>query len=211
MKAVIFDRDGVILDSESINIESAVRAFKELGIAIKEEEKDWIVGRHPEDYKKPFLEKYDFSYEEFRKIQTKTYFELLESTPLFEKTIALIKQLHKMKIPLALTTSSSMKSTLQVLKKAGLENIFGVIVTFEDYEKRKPHPQSYLLTAKKLGVDPKHCVVIEDSSVGVEAAKNAGMKCIAIPNRYTKKQDFSKADVIVDSADEISMELINGL
>jgi HAD superfamily hydrolase (TIGR01509 family) len=211
MKAVIFDRDGVILDSESININSAVKAFQELGIAIKEEEKDWIVGRHPDDYKKLFLKKYDFSYEEFRKIQRKTYYELLESTPLFDETILLIRRLHKLKIPLALTTSSGLKSTLQVLKNANLENVFTIIVTYEDYKKRKPNPESYEITAKKLKLNPEDCVVIEDSSVGIEAAKNAGMKCIAIPNEYTKNQDFSKADLIVDSAKKIDIELLNNI
>lgn len=211
MKAVIFDRDGVILDSESTNVNSAVKAFKELGITIKKEEKDWIIGRHPDDYKKFFLKKYNFSYEEFRKIQGKSYYELLESTPLFGKTISLIKKLHEMKIPLALTTSSGIKSTLQVLKKADLENVFDVIVTFEDYEKRKPDPESYMITAKKLNLNPEDFVVIEDSSVGVEAAKNAGMKCIALPNKYTNKQDFSKADLVVGPQEKISWKLISSL
>ncbi|MEK6951508.1 MAG: HAD family phosphatase [Nanoarchaeota archaeon] len=211
MKAVIFDRDGVILDSESTNVNAAVMAFKELGIAIKEEEKEWIVGRHPDDYIKSFLEKYDFSYEEFRKIQSKRYHELFETTPLFEKTIFLIKKLHKMKIPLALTTSSSKKGTLNLLHRTKLEDVFNVVVTFEDYKRRKPDPESYIITAKKLGLDPKDCVVIEDSIVGVEAAKNAGMKCIAIPNEYTKKYDFSIADLVVDSADEIDLDMLNAL
>ena len=211
MKAVIFDRDGVIIDSESANVISAVTAFKEIGIEIKEEEKEWIVGRHPEDYKEFFLKKYTFSYEEFRKVQRKTYYELLESTSLFEKTIALIKKLKLMKIPLALTTSSSMKSTLQVLRKAKLENVFDVIVTFEDYEKRKPDPEPYILTAKKLNLKPEDCVVIEDSSIGIESAKKAGMKCIAIPNEYTKNQNFSKADLTIDSADKIDINLLNNI
>lgn len=211
MKAVIFDRDGVILDSESTNVDAAVMAFKELGIAIKEEEKDWIVGRHPDDYINFFLEKYDFSYEEFRKIQSKKYHELFETTHLFEKTVFLIKKLHKMKIPLALTTSSSKKSTLNLLHRAKLEDIFNVIVTFEDYKRRKPDPESYIMTAKKLGLNPKDCIVIEDSIVGVEAAKNAGMKCIAIPNKYTEKYDFSIADLIVDSADKIDIDVLNAL
>ena len=211
MKAVIFDRDGVILDSESTNVNSAVKAFKELGITIKEEEKDWIVGRHPDDYKKFFLKKYNFSYEDFKRIQEKFYYELLDSTPLFEKTISLIKKLHNNNIPLALTTSSGKKSTLQVLQKADLENIFDVIVTFEDYEKRKPDPESYLITAKKLNLSPEECIVIEDSSVGLEAAKNAGMRCIALPNKYTKNQDFSKADLVVGPQEKISWKLISSL
>ena len=211
MKAVIFDRDGVILDSESINMSSAVKAFKELGIKIKDEEKELIIGRHPDDYGKFFLKKYEFSYEEFRKIQSKTYYALFESAPLFKKTVSLIKKLYKQKITLALTTSSAMKSTLQVLKKANLENTFDVVITSEYYKKRKPDPEPYLVTANKLNLSPSECVVIEDSPVGVESAKSAGMKCIAIPNEFTKKQDFSKADIIVESADKINITLLDNI
>jgi HAD superfamily hydrolase (TIGR01509 family) len=211
IKAVIFDRDGVILDSESINIGSAVKAFQELGIEIEEKEKDWIIGRHTDDYIKLFLEKYDFTYEEFRKIQKEALYELLDTIPLFDKTILLIRKLHKQKIPLAITTSAGLESTLRILKNADLENIFDVIVTHENYEKRKPNPESYEITAKKLKLSPKDCVVIEDSSIGIEAAKTAGMKCIAIPNEYTKNQDFSKADLIINSAEKIDIKLLNSI
>lgn len=211
MKAVIFDRDGVILDTESINIDAAVIAFNAFGITIKEEEKQWIVGRDPDDYHKLFLKKYTFSYEEFRKVQRKTYYELWHAVPLFDKATSLIKRLHGLKVPLALNTSAKRKSTEEVLRRAALENVFDVIVTSEDYKKRKPDPESYLLTAKKLKVLPGDCIVIEDSSIGVEAAKNAGMKCIAIPNQYTKNADFSKADLVVDSADKIDIALLRSL
>ena len=127
MKAVIFDRDGVIVDSEATNVNAGVKAFEKLGIEIKEEEKKWIVGRHPSTYIKLFQEKYDFSHEEFTKIQKKLYYELLEFTPLFDETISLIKKLHEMKIILALTTASDKTSTLQVLKRTVLENVFDAI------------------------------------------------------------------------------------
>ena len=73
MKAVIFDRDGVILDSESISVKSAVTAFQKLGIEIEKKEIDWILGRHPADYVPLFLKKYDFPPEEFRRIQKGIY------------------------------------------------------------------------------------------------------------------------------------------
>lgn len=208
MKAVIFDRDGVILDSESTNIESVVKAFLELGIKIKDEEKEWIIARHPADFKEDFLKHYDFSYEDFIKIQKRIYHELLESTPLFQRTVSLIKELHKLGITLALTTSSGPDSTKKVLKKSGLENVFKVIITNDYYEKKKPDPEPYRVTAEKLSLEPQDCVVVEDSQVGVESARSAGMKVIAVPNEYTKNQDFSKANIIVDSANDINMELL---
>lgn len=210
MKAVIFDRDGVILDSESANVNAGVGAFQDLGITIKKEEKHWIVGRHPDDYKKFFI-KYDFSYEKFRKIQSERYCRLFGNAPLFHEAVSLIKKLHASRIPLAMTTSSNKKSTMVLLDRAGLQHNFDVVVTCEDYARKKPDPESYILTAKKLGIDAKDCIVIEDSVVGVEAAKKAKMKCIAIPNQYSKKHDFLNADLVVKSAGKISIELLNSL
>ena len=211
MRAVIFDRDGVIIDSESINIESAIKAFEKLGVVIKDEEKNLIIGRHPDDYKEFFLEKYSFSYKKFKEIQKKIYSKMLELCPLFKDTIYLIKKLHEMKVMLALTTSSEAESTQNIIKRAGLERVFDVVVTFEDCKKRKPEPEPYLLTAKKMGLAPEECVVIEDSFVGVEAAKNAGMKCIVISNGHTKNQDFPRANLIVDSAKKINISLLKSI
>lgn len=98
--------------------------------------------------------------------------------------------------------------TLLILSKAGIDQLFDVIITREDCTNLKPHPEPYLLTAEKLGIEPKHCVVIEDTALGVESAKKAGMRSIAIPNEYTQDQDFSMADVVVKSAKEVESILI---
>ncbi|MFH1521667.1 MAG: HAD family phosphatase [archaeon] len=211
VNAVIFDRDGIIIDSESINIDSAIAAFEALGIGIKEEEKQNIIGRHPDDYKEYFLKKYDFSYPEFRKIQQETYYKLTDVVPYIHDTISLIKRLYSKGITLAVNTSSQKEGTMKILEKAKIKNMFKVITTFEDYKNRKPDPESYLVTVKKLGFIPQSCIAIEDSLAGVTAAKAAGMKCIAIPNEYTKNQDLSKADLILDSANQITIELLNKL
>ncbi len=81
--------------------------------------------------------------------------------------------------------------------------MFTVIVAKEDCTKFKPDPEPYLITAKKLGVQPEYCVVIEDSEAGVSAAKSANMYCVAIPNKHTKNQDFSHADKVVTSVKDI--------
>jgi len=211
MKAVIFDRDGVIINSESSHIYSVTQAFNKLGITITEEEQKSIIGIHPDDYTSSFLKKYDFDEKQFKEIQRKKFYEHLESVQFFLKIITLIKKLKDMNVPLALTTSSGKESTQNVIKKANLENIFDVIITREDTKKKKPNPEPYLLTAKKLNLNPKDCVVIEDTSIGVESAKSAGMKCIAIPNEYTKNHDFSRADKIINSRNEININIFEDL
>ncbi|MBD3362330.1 HAD-IA family hydrolase [Candidatus Dojkabacteria bacterium] len=208
MKAVIFDRDGVIVNSEPVNVMSAFRAFNKLGIELAEEDKAYIVGRHPIDYRYDLEKKYQFSYDKFRKMQRKLYYELFDSAELFLETIHLIKQLKKLGIPLGLTTSSGLESTNLVLKRGELEGIFDVVVTHEDYEKRKPHPEPYQETAKKLDVNTAECIVIEDSEVGLQSAKAAGMKCIILRNQYTTGQDFSSADSIFSSAKDIKIDLL---
>ncbi|MCK5107718.1 MAG: HAD family phosphatase [Nanoarchaeota archaeon] len=209
MKAVIFDKDGVLLNSGETNILSVIGAFKELGISITEEEKEYVIGKHPRDYREYFLERYNIDYNKFSVIQSIKYYEHLEKVTPRKKAISLVHELKKLNINIALTTSSSLNSTLKTLKKIKLSTIFDVIITRDDVKNSKPHPESYLLTAKKLNIKPEDCVVIEDSDVGVESAKSAGMKCIAIPNEYTKNMDLSKADLIIRSQEEINMKIFD--
>ena len=211
MRAVIFDRDGVILDSELTNIRAAEAAFQKLDIEIQPNERAWVIGRHPADYVKLFQEKYDFSQEEFERLTGVYYYELLAETPFFDGVVLLVKQLRDAGISLALTTSSDRNSTENILKSGELDGVFDVIVTREDCGKRKPDPEPYRVTAERLAVEPSECVVIEDTSLGVESAKQAGMKCIAVPNEYTKDMDFTQADLVVGSAENIDLKLLQNL
>lgn len=207
-KAVIFDRDGVIVNTEGIVIESVKKAFLHLGFEFKDEDIPQIIGRSSTVYTNYFLQKWEFDVEEYRKIQRAIFYENINSAPYFEKTVALIRSLHNKKIPLALTTSAGKEGTLLILKNIGLDNIFDVIITREDCKNFKPDPEPYIITAKNLAIAPEDCIVIEDTALGVDAAKEAGMKCIAIPNEYIKDQDFSRADKVVSSADEV-MSFVN--
>jgi HAD superfamily hydrolase (TIGR01509 family) len=204
-KAIIFDRDGIIINSEPINLSSAIKAFKKQGIEITEDEKKIIIGTHPRDYQDIFEKKYpDLDFTEYREYKRKLYVKGQKTAPLFAETIKLIKKLYQQKTPLALVTSSSGTGTLDILKRAGIDNLFKTIVTFEDCEKRKPAPDCYLIAAKKLGLKPSDCLVFEDTQIGLEAAKQAGMTCYVIPTQTTKNQDFSKADKVIEDKGVLS-------
>ena len=207
VKAVIFDRDGVIINSEYAVVASVPKAFKALGFEVTEEDLKYIVGRSVTSYKDYFLNKWDFDFEEYRKLQKEFFYQGLESAPIFEKTVDLINSLHSKNIPIGLTTSAGKDTTDVVLKMANLEGKFNVIVTKEDCTKLKPDPEPYIVTAQKLNIDPKYCVAIEDSALGVESAKKAGLFCIAIPNEFSKEHDFSLADIVLDSAEEVERVL----
>lgn len=208
IKAVIFDRDGVIIDSESVHVNSFVSTYNEMGIDVSKGEMNHIAGKHPEDHVPPIIENYDVSYDDVRNIQRVKYLSMINSAKFFNDTIKILKKIHKLGLPIALTTTASLKTTSPILKKAKIIDLFKVIVTEEDYKKRKPDPEPYLVTARKLGVKPSECLVFEDSNSGLKSAKAAGMKCIIIYNEYTKNQDFSIADMVVGSAKEINLSEI---
>lgn len=202
-KAVIFDRDGVIIDTEGVVIDSVRKAFMELGIKVDEKEFAKLVGRGPDIFKNYFQDDKNFNFDEFRKIQREIFYKNIDSAKYFEDALELVRSLYAKKITIAMTTSAGREGTLLILNKVGIDQMFRVIVTKEDCKNLKPHPEPYITTARKLEVEPQFCLVIEDTALGVEAAKKAGMNCIAVPNEYTKNQDFSNADVVVQSAKEI--------
>jgi HAD superfamily hydrolase (TIGR01509 family) len=203
IKAILFDRDGVIINSEKINLFSVVKALTKLGVVISEKDRKRIIARHPKDYIGVFAKKYHFNEGDFFDIQPEIYYSLFDGVEVFSKTVELIRELKKLKYLLAIVTSSHLQSTKSLLEDLKLSSIFDEIITFEDCKQRKPFPESYLKASQRLNVEPKNCLVVEDSVVGLKAAKNAGMKCVVIPNEYTNDQDFSLADFIVDDASNI--------
>lgn len=207
IKAIIFDMDGVIIDSEDVNLKASIKAFKEKNIKLTKEDLDYIKGRHPIDSNKHLLKKYKFNNKEMIKRQQELYFEHYSHMKPYKRTVEFIKEIKK-HYPVALATSSEPRAVEIMMKRCKLKNTFKVVSTFFDVEKHKPHPQMYLLTAKKLNIHPKHCLVFEDTALGVEAATRAGMTCIALPNKYTKNQDFSKASLILSHRQKLNLDKI---
>jgi HAD superfamily hydrolase (TIGR01509 family) len=208
-KTVIFDRDGVIINSEALTIDAMRKAFKKLGFNMPDSDIPHVIGQSSTKYTEYFLTKWEFNPDKFREIMKEFYYKRLDKSLLFPQTITLIKNLYKENVTMGVTTSAGFDGTLQILKMAGIEKMFKVIVTREDCEKHKPDPEPYILTAKKLGNDPSLCIAIEDTSLGIESAKNAGMVCVAFPNSFTKDQDFTMADYIVSSNKELESILKN--
>lgn len=163
IKAIIFDKDGVLVDSEYANIQSATEAFEQLGIHITDEDKKQIIGKHPDDYIVYFQTKYLFPVEEFKTLRRPIYNRIFENAPLFDDAISLVKSIKSSHLFLALTTSGGNKNTNDFLQKIKLDQVFDALVTKEMCSKRKPDPQPYLITAEELHVLPDECVVIEDS------------------------------------------------
>lgn len=129
--------------------------------------------------------------------------------PAMPGAVEAIDTLHAAGYPLAVTSSGIREYIALVLDRLGIADRFRVIVTGADVTRGKPHPEPYLVTAERLGVPPAACVVFEDATVGVRAAKAAGMRCIAVPNPdATQPQDLSGADLILPSLTAFTPDLL---
>ena len=127
----------------------------------------------------------------------------LELMPGAAKTI---RDLHDLRVPLAIASSAVGSSIEILLRRFGLRDCFELIVDGSEVEHGKPDPEAYLLTAEKLGCDVRDCVVFEDSHVGVIAAKRAGAFCVAVRNRRALAyQDLSAADLVLESFEALDV------
>lgn len=206
--AVIFDMDGVLVNSEPHHVELEKENFRKLGLTIHNDEHKTYQGTATEHMWKTIKKKHGLkqSVEELVKMTNSMvtpYFSALpeiETMPGVEK---LIKKLRDSKVPLALASSSFPEVIAIVLQKTGLHAYFDVVVNSLQAGASKPQPDVFLLAANKLNVDPAKCVVIEDSTNGILAAKSAGMYCIAYAGPGSELQDQSHADKIITSYDEL--------
>jgi len=211
-KTVIFDMDGVLVDSEPFHCEAWIQAYKEIGITI---DRDYyftnICGNHGLVSSTKVLEEHGIDDDPERLNRRK---EIIASS-LIENKIKpatgvseLIATLKKEGYKVGLASSSSMITVSAILSTLNLKDAFAVIHAMESINKGKPNPDVYSKTAKMLDSDPQECIVIEDTRSGVIAAKRAGMKVIGILNGRNKETDLEYADIIVDSFTKITPEVL---
>jgi beta-phosphoglucomutase family hydrolase len=215
LKAVIFDMDGVIIDSEPIHYQVKQILFEKLGIEMSKEEYSAFIGSSSSEIWAALKEGYNLkeSVEDLLAKQNQILIESLKSRE--DKTVAgimnLLEELKKNDLKIALASSSPVKVIEVILDKLKIKEYFLETASGESFVKSKPDPEIFLYTADKLEVKSRECLVIEDSKNGVEAAKKAGMKCIGFKNPNSGDQNLSKADLIVESIEVIDMETLTDL
>jgi HAD superfamily hydrolase (TIGR01509 family) len=216
IKAVIFDMDGLIIDTEIIESQAIEKMILDYGKKpiIRQTGLVHEIGLGMELFdilKKQYHLKADVL---DLKEKKEFYFEQIVKKSSLHPYKGLHKVLKKLKgnrIKLALASNRNIKHIQLILKELHIFDFFGVIVGPSELRKHKPHPDIYLETAKQLAIKPELCLALEDTESGVESAHLAGMKVIAIPNDYSKDHNFSKANKIVKSVKFITMELIKSL
>lgn len=211
-RCVIFDMDGVIIDSEPIHFACEKEIFGLLGIDVSDEEHNSFVGSTDDIMWTRIANKHGLSLENIpgiKQIKKTLYLEYLKQKINIEPIPhipELIKRLHKNNFLLVLASSSPHEQINYILETIGIKQFFHSIISGDDVSEGKPNPEIFLQAAKSVGVDPGSCVVIEDSYNGIIAAKAANMKCIAYKNRNSGNQDLSKSDVIVSSIRNITIK-----
>ncbi|CDZ76137.1 Phosphorylated carbohydrates phosphatase [Legionella massiliensis] len=216
-QALIFDFDGVILDSEPLHYEACSFVFKQLGLALSYEEyvEKYLGLSDKEMFPKVLSAKnFNLSLDKINALieeKTKHYQEIVrlcDSLPMIDSVDRYIEYISQ-KIPkLAIcsgSTRNEIRAVLTKLKQGRLQSYFNTIITSEDVQQGKPSPEGYLLTAKQLNVPPSECLVIEDTPHGVDAAKAAGMQAIAILTSY-KKDQFQHADKVITNFNQLIVE-----
>lgn len=209
IEAVIYDMDGVLIDSEPLWREAEIKSFATVGVTLTEAMCNETTGLRVDEvvayWSKSFL------------IDANQHVVL--ENAIVERVIELVREKGKplpgvnqsltyfreKGIPVALASSSATKIIEAVLQKLDIAGAFAVIHSAEHEAYGKPHPAVYLSTATQLMVAPERCVAIEDSRNGLRSAKAAGMKCIAVPDIDQRQdQQFAQADVLLTSLLEIS-------
>ncbi len=213
VSAIIFDMDGVIVDTEPLHFIALKRVLKEFNIDIPDTSFMDYFGISEESIWKKTLKKYSIKmpFNSFETKRRQHLFEVLEeSLELAKGTLRLLKQLKKNRVRIALVTSSGRDVVDFILNKLDISGFFEIIVSSDDVKEKKPNPEPYRLALDRLGLKPDDCAVIEDSKYGVESAKGAGIFCIGLRNKNYENA-ATEADLLIWSLEELTIAKMNNL
>ena len=217
---LIFDVDGVIADTEAVNARVSIKVFADLlgveGVVRKDFEAG--LGRGAEEYVKAGAKVHglELTEEQIKKttqVRQEYFLKILSQEPLppFPGVLELMDKAMKEKnFRLAIATSGTLEKSRAVLEAANVPYRKMVYINGDHVKNKKPDPELFLLAAERMGIEPADCVVIEDAPNGVQAAKAAGAKCIAVTNS-TNAENLSKADLVCESLEQINLDVIKML
>ncbi|MDO8452812.1 MAG: HAD family phosphatase [bacterium] len=212
---VIFDLDGTILDNEEVYAKVISEVLQKYGVARDkfDETHPHITGVGLEENWTKLKEKFDLSSTvSVLKHETQTsYLAKLNEVEVNSGFVELVEALREEGVAIGLATSNEWFVVEDVLEDLDLQKYFDVIVTVEEVLHPKPAPDLFLEAARKLGAEYSECVVIEDSVVGIKAAKEADMVGVAIASNFTLEEEFEGASWVVSSMEEINPKLLDAL
>ena len=200
---LIFDFDGVIIDTETPDFETWQDVFHAHGVHLDRSLWEGIIGggvgrfdpcQHLEDLARTKLDQ-----DSIKTPRRKRYLERVEASPLLPGVLDYLCEAGRIGLRLGVASSSTRDWVEGHLSKRGLIEYFDSITCRDDVSEVKPSPKLYLTSVSRLGASPPTTVAIEDSANGVSAAKRAGLLCVVVPNQMTRNMDLSQADVRLGS------------
>lgn len=213
IEAIIFDMDGTLVDTEPFNAEIERRQFSLNNLEISDEEHQKYLGVASDAMWREITANHQASLTvdqliEQNHAESLRYFAELEQIPVMPYLVDLLGKLQSKNYKMAVASSSTPEIIDLILTKTDLKKYFHVIVSAQEAGKSKPEPDVFLLAARKLGVNPTNCLVVEDSPNGIKAAKAAGMTCVAYEGPEANSLKLQEADSIIQDYSELERIII---
>ncbi|MEY8759730.1 HAD family hydrolase [Chryseobacterium tongliaoense] len=214
LKAVLFDMDGVIVDTEPLHRKAYFKTFNELEIEVSENLYTSFTGASTKRVCETLIKEFNLSHthEDIAGIKRnyfKDYFYNDEDFDLIPGVKKLIEHYHENGIKLILASSATMTTINMVFEKFGLAKYFSGKISGADLKESKPHPEVFLLAAEMAGEPVENCMVIEDSTNGILAAHRANIFCAAYKSEHSKNQDYTLANIVASDYSELELDKIS--
>lgn len=213
LKAVLFDMDGVIVDTEPLHRKAYFLMFKDMGIHVTEQMYTSYTGQSTLNICKQLVGHFNLDTDPktlvaIKRKHFKYLFENDTSLQLLDGVLDLIKNYHDNGLTLVLASSASMPNINRIFKRFNLDQYFVAKLSGADLKQSKPHPEIFINAAKASGHPKRNCMVIEDSSNGIKAANDAGIFVVGYDSTHSTDQDYSKADKVVSSFSELDYHTV---
>jgi HAD superfamily hydrolase (TIGR01509 family) len=208
--------DGVIVDTEPVHHYAYVQHFKQLNIEVSPEMYASFTGNSTINIYERLKETYNLAQDVQTLVETKRNlfndaFDSKEDLYLLDGVEDLIKDLHSNGMQLVLASSSANVTIERIFNRYNLHQYFTHKVSGEDFPKSKPHPAIFLKAAELAQTPVENCIVIEDSTNGIQAAKSANIYCIGYDSFHSKLQDYSKADRVITHFNELDFSVVKNI